>query len=398
MSFRTPYPNAPKILFIGPAESSHTHSWIGLLDGAEFNVRLFGTSSVPPPEWAVPTYVTRYLRHTNPANRALLYPTNPLLRGLKKAARLARHESEEQAAKNWLSQIIREWQPHIVHTFGLDSAKYYFGAHRESRAIWVAQLRGGSDLQLSHHDPAQIPQIVEVLSAADQIVSDNRANFRYLTEMGIAAQKFASIAPVPGSGGIDIAAFAPAREIPTSQRRVILYPKAYNSAWSLALPVLEALRLCWDAIQPCEIHITAMSPDVYMWYWTLPEAIRRCCHVEQKRIARADLLALMGRTRVMLAPSLVDGVPNTMYEAMACGALPLLSPLETITPLVEDGKNLLFARNLYPQEIADALTRAMTDDALVDNAARLNLPLVSEIADRAQIAPRIIAYYQGLVR
>jgi glycosyltransferase involved in cell wall biosynthesis len=98
----------------------------------------------------------------------------------------------------------------------------------------------------------------------------------------------------------------------------------------------------------------------------------------------------------MLAPSLVDGVPNSMYEAMAAGALPIVSPLETIRPVVEQERNVLFARNLYPEEIAGALTRAMTDDALVDSAAKHNLELVRRVANRGEIQPRVVKFYNEL--
>ena len=89
----------------------------------------------------------------------------------------------------------------------------------------------------------------------------------------------------------------------------------------------------------------------------------------------------------MLAPSLTDGIPNTLYEAMAAGAFPIVSPLDTIQPIVKNERNVLFARNLYPQEIAEALCRAMHDDELVDHAAERNLKLVRKIADRSQFDP-----------
>ena len=82
----------------------------------------------------------------------------------------------------------------------------------------------------------------------------------------------------------------------------------------------------------------------------------------------------------MLAPSLVDGTPNSMFEAMAAGALPIVSPLETIRAIVEDARNVLFAGNLYPDEIAEALVRAMTDDSFVDEASTVNLDLVRRLA------------------
>ena len=98
----------------------------------------------------------------------------------------------------------------------------------------------------------------------------------------------------------------------------------------------------------------------------------------------------------MLAPSLIDGTPNCLFEAMALGALPIVSPLDTIRPIVEPEQNVLFARNLYPNEIADTLRRAMTDDDLVDRVAERNLGLVRRLADRALIARRVTAYYESL--
>ena len=106
----------------------------------------------------------------------------------------------------------------------------------------------------------------------------------------------------------------------------------------------------------------------------------------------------MPGARVMLAPALIDGVPNSLYEGMACGSYPIVSPLETIRSVVKNEENVLFARNLYPNEIAGALERAMTDDALVDAASQRNLELVRRIAGRDVIRPRVIEFYENLCR
>ena len=182
-----------------------------------------------------------------------------------------------------------------------------------------------------------------------------------------------------------------------AERRVIVWPKAYMSTWSVSLPVLEALQLCWDLIQPCELHMLAVDETTRMWYLTLPEAMRAHCHLAP-RIPRQQALELMAKARVVLIPSLVDGIPNSMFEAMAFGALPIVAPLATITPEVQDGLNVLFARNLYPNEIAEALKRAMSDDDLVEQAARVNLELVHTLADRVAIAPQVIAFYDDVTR
>lgn len=405
-SFETDaFPGRPKILFVGLAESSHTHSWIDLLEGSEFNVRLFALpTGAPPAGWRVKTYVTAYgcPPPEDPSTRAHLFDGGRVRRLAQRgAARLAgRAWSAEGLAEEWLAKVVRRWRPDIVHTFGYDPAgEFYYPArlkHRlEGFGKWVLQTRGGSDLALRRFDPVRGPAIAEAMRACDQLLSDNLQNFRIAREMGVREDQLADIAPVPGAGGVDVDALAASWAGATSQRRLILWPKVYESQWSKALPVFEALRLCWEQIRPCEIHLLAMTPETRAWFWTLPEEIRESCRIAD-RLPRERVLELMTHARVMLAPSLVDGVPNSLYEAMAAGAFPILSPLETIRPVVEHGRNVLFAHNLYPEEIADALRRAMTDDALVDGASRENLALVRRVADRAEVRTRVIDFYERL--
>jgi hypothetical protein len=297
--------------------------------------------------------------------------------------------------------VIREWRPHIVHTLGLDPAAYLYLRTRSrfdlgGISAWVLQLRGGSDLTLARHDPGVIDGLRAVLRACDQLLSDNPRNWEYAQDLGLDPAKIADLGTVPGTGGVDVAGISAASVDPPSRRRAIIFPKAYESPWSKALPVFEALTLAWDQIKPCEIHmLAATSLENFQWFRTLPDELRQVARITG-RVPRHELLELMARARVMLAPSLVDGTPSSLFEAMAAGAFPIVSPLETITPIVSAERNVLFARNLYPEEIADALIRAMTDDALVDSAARRNLALVRELADRERIRPRVTQYYERL--
>jgi hypothetical protein len=73
-----------------------------------------------------------------------------------------------------------------------------------------------------------------------------------------------------------------------------------------------------------------------------------------------------------------------------------VSPIESIKSVVTEDRNVLFARNLYPDEIADRLQRAMTDDTLIDDAAQRNLKLVRQLANRDAIKRRVIEFYESL--
>jgi glycosyltransferase involved in cell wall biosynthesis len=392
---KDPFPGKPKILFIGLPQSSHTHAWIDLLKDQEFNVRLFGLpTGIPPADWKVKTYISlpnKEDRH-NHARKQLYLPgrAGSLQKKTFAFLHLARDESN-------LARVIRDWKPDIVHTLGLDPASYFYGAVREKFDLgkigkWLVQIRGGSDLALKRHHPDARETIRRTLAECDQVIFDNPANGRYLDEIGVPRNKFAKIAPVPGSGGIDLEKIPAEPVAPSRRERIIVWPKAYECPWSKALPVLAAIQSSWGKIVPCEIYLLAAAPEVAEWYQAWPGEIRRHGHVFG-RVARDEIFSLLARARVMLAPSLIDGVPNTLYEAMAYGAFPIVSPLETISPVVQQEENVLFARNLYADEIAAALVRAMTDDALADRAAQNNLQLVAEIANRKTIRKKVIAYY-----
>ena len=186
---------------------------------------------------------------------------------------------------------------------------------------------------------------------------------------------------------------------PSKRERVIVWPKAYELYTSKAMPVFEAILKVWDRIQPCRIEMIWMvQSDVKIWYEKLfPEHIKASCPT-YGRLTREETLARIANARVMIAPSLSDGIPNTMMEAMALGAAPLVSPLDTIVPVVKNEENVIFARNLYPDEIAEALVRLMSDDSLVDRMADNNLVRIREMADRKQVRERALVFYEEVAR
>jgi glycosyltransferase involved in cell wall biosynthesis len=249
---------------------------------------------------------------------------------------------------------------------------------------------------LNRFDPDKRSLIAKALQEADHILSDNLVNVEIAADLGVPADRFADIVPVPGTGGVDVEAFEQAAEGPPSERRLILWPKGYESPWSKALPVLEALHRCWPDIAPRRLHILAASDETRNWvraHWTQDQQEVTV----EGRVPREKTLNLMTRARVMLAPSLVDGTPNTLFEAMAAGAVPIVSPLDTIRPIVADEVNVLFARNLYPSEIAAAIERVMSDDAWVDTVAATNIGHVRTLADRRVIGPKVVSFYHEVI-
>ncbi len=393
-SFKTdPYPGKPKILFIGWPNSPHTVSWINLLENAPLNIRLFGLPTLPPENWKVRTYLTAVQSEYNP--RTVYDP------GLRKILRTKFHDrynlltqlipfmprlwSDEKA----LAGVIKSWQPDVIHTLGFDPASYFYLRTRQEFGLekigrWVAQARGGPDLYLNRFDPGLFQNIENVIHNCDYFIADNPWNYEYARSLGLSENKLTEFGMVSGTGGMEINSLRSAWQDPPSRRKRIIYmPKAYDNQAVKGLSAMEGIRLAWPQIKPCKIILDwVVQPEMQMW-------IRACLGQEimesveiNPRLPREMSLDHSRQARVMYAPSVLDGIPNSMLEAMCCGSFPIISPLESVQGIVEDGKHVLFARNLYPEELAQALIRAMKDDNLVDSAAVINLELVRQISNR----------------
>jgi hypothetical protein len=315
----------------------------------------------------------------------------------RKVVRLSRQEVETA----YLKRIIMRWKPELIHTLGFDPAGFTLNRiHNECRTagyVWIHTARGGPELALKRLEDEPVVHLRDVLAACDQFIADNKLNYQYAVDLGMSRDKMCPLGAVPGTGGIDVAKLSSLAINKNLKNRTILYPKAYECAASKALPVLEAIRLCWDKIKPCQIHFTAVVPEVSLWVCTLPRELRNSITISE-RLPRDELLKLMAQSRVMLAPSLTDGIPNVVYEAMATKTVPIVSPIETLVDLFQEERNVLYARNLYPEEIATALVRAMNNDRLVSKLTDANQHLVREVANRQRIAAEIGHYYKSLVR
>jgi hypothetical protein len=101
-----------------------------------------------------------------------------------------------------------------------------------------------------------------------------------------------------------------------------------------------------------------MERETRMWFHALPAQIKQACRIDDRILGTR----YSSSWAVHASCSPVAGGRNAELDvrAMATGAFPILSPLDTIRPLVRDGSNVLFARNLYPDEIGEALVRQCT--------------------------------------
>jgi glycosyltransferase involved in cell wall biosynthesis len=67
-----------------------------------------------------------------------------------------------------------------------------------------------------------------------------------------------------------------------------------------------------------------------------------------------------------------------------------------LTELVKDGETALMVPAEDPPEVAAAIRRALSDDAMVDRAAEINTRLAAERLDCSVIQPQVIEMYERI--
>jgi glycosyltransferase involved in cell wall biosynthesis len=376
-------PNKIKVLFIGEMISSHAQGWVSLFtEDVDFEIYILDIG--PESDRSGLANSDIHLR-TSKIRSMLLLDVLPR-RVIRKIERLL------------MNNFIARVRPHIIHTFGLFPVSEYYVKNRKYKKayFWVAQARGGPDIALNMNIPKRARILKLIFERCDFLQADNDLNYDYAVRLGLSPNKKSPIGSIPGSGGIDISSFKDVRS-PSKKERVILWPKAYTCIQSDGLVVIEAIRRALPDVGDFRLVVTATTPEVDYWIRDLLRDYLPKLEI-RPRTDRTAMLGLFRRARVLLAPSLSDGIPNVLYEAMASNVVPIVSPLDSLKPMFTDGENVLYARNLDPEELAKAIRLAMKDDEIADRIAYNNRTLVEHLADKNVIRQMVVQFYRQCAR
>ena len=96
---------------------------------------------------------------------------------------------------------------------------------------------------------------------------------------------------------------------------------------------------------------------------------------------------------VMVPPS--DGMPNSLLEAMACGAVPILSRLPQYSEMVTDGVNG-FLVDAGEAEIGAAIVAVLSDPRLRERIGTTNRTWTLERGDQEREMSRMESWYETL--
>lgn len=301
-------------------------------------------------------------------------PSSRQLRALPWSADL--HDGLAQPIKvSWLARrarrLVEEIRPQLLHSLRLP-IEGYLGSSTRFRphviSAWGNDFTLYADRFWLHRRAARI-----AVAHCDGFVADAAADLDRARQYGLSGQPTALL---PGAGGVKPEIFHPGE---AERAPLIVNPRGFrryvrnDTFW-------RACRLVADADPSVRFVGVAMKG------WPKIEQMVRELGIEKfttltPPLPRHELAEFYRRATLTVSPTMHDGTPNTLLEAMATGCLPVCGDLPSVREWIRPGENGLLCDVTRPEPLAEAMLRGLRDQTLRGRARVLNPAIIRQRAD-----------------
>ena len=294
------------------------------------------------------------------------------------------------AAARKLRAFIQEVQPDVVHAMripyeGMLAASALDGL--SSRPSFLVSVWGNDFTLHAPSTPLMKYYTRKVMRSVDGLHADVERDVRLAHEWGLSEEKPTLV--TPGNGGIRGEVFYPPVEL--VKKPIIINPRGVrpyvrNDNFFKAIPLVlskypEAKFLC-----------TGMQNEPQATAWVKEIGIEKAVELLPS-FPHEKMGEVFRGAQIVVSPSIHDGTPNSLLEAMACGCFPVAGDLESIREWITHGQNgLLFNAN-DAQTIADAILLGLEREDLRADAAGLNASIISARAEFGANMMKVEEFY-----
>ncbi len=111
------------------------------------------------------------------------------------------------------------------------------------------------------------------------------------------------------------------------------------------------------------------------------------------RVSHTDLPRYLASFEIYVSTSLSDGTPNSLLEAMACGAAPVVTSIPANLPWIKDGENgFLFPPKDY-ETLAARIIELIKDENKRETFSNINTQIIQSSAQQATEMAKLEAAY-----
>ena len=209
---------------------------------------------------------------------------------------------------------------------------------------------------------------------------------------------------IPGAGGIhldemigsvpDLAPVEFPEELPDPP--IVVNPRGQRPGSLRQDIFFQAIPLVLKEIPQAIFICPSLAMDVQAERWVDEFNISMNTRL-WPRLNQPQLWALFSKAQVFVSPSLHDGTPNSLLEAMACGCFPVVGDIESMREWIQAEDNGILVDANSPQSIAKGIIKALASPSLRASAKNKNALVIAERADYSHCMAMAEAFYQEIL-
>jgi glycosyltransferase involved in cell wall biosynthesis len=292
-------------------------------------------------------------------------------------------------------RLIDEIEPDLVHALRIPFEGVL--AAISARRVPLLLSVWGNDFTLhARRNPAVAALTRAALRRADGLHCDCSRDLRLACSMGFDSDRPSVI--LPGGGGVSDAflhAGVTRREPAATQAPVIINPRGLR-VYVRNDSFFKAIPLVLQAFPDARFLCAGMKGEPVANRWVEKLGLHSAVDLLPV-LSSAELAACFARADVSVSPSMHDGTPNTLLEAMAAGAFPVVGAIESVQEWITDDHNGLLCDPAQPRSIALAIIRAVQDVALRSRARAINALLIDRRARYVNVMSEVQDFYDRVV-
>jgi glycosyltransferase involved in cell wall biosynthesis len=372
-----------KILVVGMADSIHLARWLTQFSQSPIDFELFPSS----PHRRLHTKIKSLTSASDQLMTLKIQPS--VMRWLALPLSALDIIFRDFFRARLLRRTIVNGDFDIIHVLELQHAGYLLLATRLKTDLpTVFVTNWGSDIYWYQRFPGHQSRIREILQIADVYSAECRRDIELVQQLGYSGK----IQPIiPNSGGIDIGRLAEYARPPSKRLRVMV--KGYTGFVGQALTALRACELAAPYLRDYEIILYSASLKSRLFAMKLRLRCGLKITVLKKRTPHAEMLRYFSESRVYLGVSLSDGISTSLLESMATGCYPIQTQTSCADEWIRGDSGSLIPHDDV-ELIANELICALSDNAKVDRASRINGSTIQERGSSSIVASVVADFYE----
>lgn len=385
-----------KILIVAMAESIHTARWLSQFIDQGWEIYLFPSTKSGRVHPKISGVFIHYSLHNiqyyikRLQKYLFLFPLCYIIESLTTII-IKKYHPNYQAEQ--LKRFIKEINPDIIHSLEIQHAGYLT---LEAKKLlndkfppWIV-TNWGSDIFLFGRLDGHKQKIIEVLSSCDFYSCECQRDAELARLFGFCGK----ILPIfPNTGGFDLEKISRIRQPGLISNRRLIMLKGYQGWAYRALVGLRALERCSDLLEGYTVAIYLVDPSVKI----AAELFNQSTGIPIviiPSISHEQILEYHGKARISIGINISDSISTSFLEALVMGSFPIQSNTSCANEWIKDGVTGILVPPEDPEIIEMAIRRALTNDDLVNNAAKENWKTAIEKLDLVTLKNMTIDFYR----